>query len=110
MKIERFEDIKAWQKAREMNLCIYNVFKNSRDFGFKDQILTKLIESPKAFKEVPTSATWYEDSITSKDREGNAWSYKQIFARMGGKIIYSEQCIAEDLCLTMKYIGMISKQ
>jgi len=79
-------------------------------FGFKDQILTKLIESPKAFKEVPTNATWYEDSITSKDREGNAWSYKQLFARMGGKIIYSEQCIAEDLCLTMKYIGMISKQ
>jgi len=38
MKIERFEDIKAWQKAREMDLCIYQVFKNNKDFGFKDQI------------------------------------------------------------------------
>jgi len=38
MGIERFEDIIAWQKAKEMTINIYNIFADSRDFGFKDQI------------------------------------------------------------------------
>lgn len=38
MKIEKFEDILAWQKSRSMTLKIYSELKNLRDFGFKDQI------------------------------------------------------------------------
>jgi len=38
MKIERFEDILAWQKAKEMSLSINSLFKELKDFGFKDQI------------------------------------------------------------------------
>jgi four helix bundle protein len=38
MKIERFEDIIAWQKAKVLTLKIYSSFKELRDFGFRDQI------------------------------------------------------------------------
>lgn len=38
MKIERFEDIIAWQKAKRLTLDIYRIFRTSRDYGFKDQI------------------------------------------------------------------------
>ena len=38
MKIERFEDIFAWQLAKELTISIYSLFENSNDFGFKDQI------------------------------------------------------------------------
>ena len=38
MRIERFEDIIAWQKAKELTVMIYALFKESRDYGFKDQI------------------------------------------------------------------------
>jgi four helix bundle protein len=38
MKIERFEDIIAWQKAKELSLEIYFVFKICKDFSFRDQI------------------------------------------------------------------------
>lgn len=37
-KIDKFEDIIAWQKARVLTLDVYNVFKLSRDFSFRDQI------------------------------------------------------------------------
>ena len=40
-KIERFEDLVAWQKAREMTRQIYNVTKQaefSKDYGLRDQI------------------------------------------------------------------------
>ncbi len=38
MKIERFEDIIAWQKAKDMTILIYKDFSDSKDFGFRDQI------------------------------------------------------------------------
>jgi len=39
MKIERFEDIIAWQKAKDLTLDIYGLFKDLKDYGFKDQLL-----------------------------------------------------------------------
>ncbi len=38
MKFDRFEDIVAWQKAKILTISVYNLFSNSKDFGFKDQI------------------------------------------------------------------------
>ena len=38
MRIERFEDIRAWQKAKDLSVVIYRLFEHSKDFGFKDQI------------------------------------------------------------------------
>jgi four helix bundle protein len=40
-KIERFEDIVAWQKARELTKSVYTQTKGNqfaKDFGLKDQI------------------------------------------------------------------------
>ncbi|MBN1480419.1 four helix bundle protein [candidate division KSB1 bacterium] len=39
MKINRFEEIIAWQKAKVLTVKIYSLFGNSKDYGFKDQIL-----------------------------------------------------------------------
>ncbi len=38
MKINKFEDIIAWQKSQEIAFSIYKEFSNLKDFGFKDQI------------------------------------------------------------------------
>ncbi len=38
MKFEKFEDIVAWQKSRQLAVLIYALFKNNRDFSFCDQI------------------------------------------------------------------------
>ena len=38
MKIEKFEDITSWQKAKTMTIGIYKEFYEHRDFGFRDQI------------------------------------------------------------------------
>lgn len=38
MSIERFEDILAWRKAKNMTIKIYRLFKQSKDYAFKDQI------------------------------------------------------------------------
>lgn len=38
MVIEKFEDVIAWQKSKELTLEIYKQFKNNKDFSFRDQI------------------------------------------------------------------------
>ena len=37
-RIEKFEDIIAWQKANSIAIKIYKIFCDSNDYGFKDQI------------------------------------------------------------------------
>jgi len=38
MKIEKFEDVIAWQKAGKLTMMIYELFKDNKDFSFRDQI------------------------------------------------------------------------
>lgn len=38
MKIQKFEDIIAWQKAQDLAVDIYSIFRENKDFSFKDQI------------------------------------------------------------------------
>ena len=34
----RFEELEVWKSSKELSLEIYGHFRNSRDFGFRDQI------------------------------------------------------------------------
>jgi four helix bundle protein len=38
MKIDQFEEIIAWQKAKKLTTTLYGLFKDNRDFSFRDQI------------------------------------------------------------------------
>ena len=38
MKIEKFEDILTWQKAKSLSVDIYKHFSTHKDYGFRDQI------------------------------------------------------------------------
>jgi four helix bundle protein len=43
MKIQKFEDIVAWQKAQEFAVEIYATFRELKDFTFKNQICGAVI-------------------------------------------------------------------
>ncbi|MEM7486027.1 MAG: four helix bundle protein [Bacteroidota bacterium] len=38
MTVQRFEDLKMWQKSQDLAVQIYQHFSKSKDYGFKDQI------------------------------------------------------------------------
>lgn len=42
-KIQRFEDLIAWQKSQDLAVDIYKVFSGSKDFGFRDQICRAVV-------------------------------------------------------------------
>jgi len=39
MKFDKFEDIKAWQLAKEIVLDLYRIFAENKDYDFKRQII-----------------------------------------------------------------------
>ncbi len=43
MKIQKFEEILSWQKSKELALLIYQLFRNNKDFNFKNQIQRAVI-------------------------------------------------------------------
>ena len=38
MKIEKFEDLIAWQKAKELTENVYSLTKDCKEYGLKDMI------------------------------------------------------------------------
>lgn len=38
MRINKFEEIVSWQKSQDLALQLYELFKDNRDYSFKDQI------------------------------------------------------------------------
>jgi four helix bundle protein len=43
MKIKNFEDILSWKKSQDLSLVIYKIFKENKDYSFRDQIQRAMI-------------------------------------------------------------------
>ena len=84
MRIDKFEDIIAWQKAKKLTLIIYRVFKKNRDFCFKDQIQKAVI------------------SIMNNIAEG--------FERYGNKELSRFLFIAKGSCAEVRSMLLVAKE
>jgi four helix bundle protein len=62
--IENFEDIFAWQKAKELTLLVYKIFSSSDDFEIKDCI------QKAAILEIKTRIQWAAISVMNNIVEG----------------------------------------
>ena len=46
MKTAQFEDLEIWKESMRITLKIYEIMKNCKDFGFKDQIQRASVSVP----------------------------------------------------------------
>lgn len=77
MKIEKFEDLIAWQKAKELAVKLYDVCKNCKEYGLKDMLMKTNItimnqiaegfenRTNKAIKEAFINAKWGTSQMRS---------------------------------------------
>ena len=73
--------------------------------GHVDHLWVKPSAAPTKLPEgVTTNAVWFEEAVLSKTPEGQAWEFQQRFAVLGDKVIYSEQCLAPSICLSLRLI------
>lgn len=42
----RYEKLEAWQKSKDLSVCVYRELKELRDYGFKDQITRSALSIP----------------------------------------------------------------
>ncbi len=57
----QFEDLWVWKNSKELSIFVYSVFKNNKDFWFKDQIQRAAISI------MNNIAEWYERA-TEKEK------------------------------------------
>ncbi|MDD5725976.1 MAG: four helix bundle protein [Patescibacteria group bacterium] len=43
MHVNRFEDLIVWQKSKDLVLLMYRIFRENRDFAFRDQMLRAVL-------------------------------------------------------------------
>ena len=69
----------------------------------KDRIRTRRM--PGAPPGVPAAEgaplQWFEDEVLTRDATGREWSFVQHFGVLQGRVVYSRQCVARDLCLVL---------
>jgi four helix bundle protein len=50
-KITSFEDLEVWKKSMRLTVNIYELMRNCKDFGFKDQIQRAAVSIPSNISE-----------------------------------------------------------
>lgn len=54
--------------------------------------------------------TWVYESVLSQLANGREWLYQEKFQLENGRVVFSEQCVAHNLCFKLKPLGvMVSK-
>jgi len=55
---------------------------------------------------VPASAAWFEEAVVSQTEQGRPWEFQQRFAVLNDQVVYSEQCLASKICLTLRPLSL----
>lgn len=50
-KVEKFEDLDVWKEGVRLSVDIYQILKDCRDYGFKDQVQRSVVSIPSNISE-----------------------------------------------------------
>lgn len=77
-------------------------------YGVMAYVVTQQI-SPTPSKKLlaDQNAIWFEERISTTNAQGRPWNYTQVFAWHNQQVVYSEQCIAPDVCMVLKPLGVM---
>lgn len=74
-----------------------------QEFVISQQVIPTRVETAL----VNTTDGWVLEEIKSKEESGKTWIYQQKFALANDRVIYSEQCVARDMCFKLKPLGVV---
>ena len=71
-------------------------------FGVEDEITTVKLSKenlPVQKSKYPKDAIWFQEQVITKDIQGKTQKFQQLFAVFNNRVIYSEQCLHENMCM-----------
>ncbi len=54
--------------------------------------------------------TWVYENVQSERADGREWRYEEKFQLENGRVVFSEQCLAPNICFKLKPLGVVVKQ
>lgn len=72
------------------------------------QVRSEQVSTRPLAKAMPAQpeASWIEEAVATQLLDGRPWRYSERFALQQGRVVYSEQCIAPDLCFKLRPLGV----
>lgn len=75
-------------------------------YGVSELLTTTKTTRPiRVPEDVAPSVVWVEEGVQRQEPEGRITHYSQSFAIDQGQVVYSEQCLAADMCFKLKPLG-----
>jgi len=88
----------AWQRHLDL--------MPSYRYGVSESVITANSHRPRhAPTDVPVVAQWVVERVQRQEPNGRVSTYPQWFAMHEGRVVYSEQCLAADMCFKLKPLG-----
>ena len=108
--IKKFEDLKIWQDSIDIAVEIYDLFKTSKDFGFRDQIQRSAVSVPSNIAEGYDRQTNNEFIRFLRIAKGSCAELRTqiIIAQRAGLIEKSDELINRTQTLSAMIQNMIS--
>ena len=100
----------AWHEVPASGDAVAWVRQVDRMPGYRwaerDAVRTRRVPAPAGAEAAAVGqrwpqAQWFEDAVDSRDGAGRPWAFVQRFALWQDQVVYSEQCIAPDLCVAL---------
>jgi Group 4 capsule polysaccharide lipoprotein gfcB, YjbF len=78
-------------------------------YGVRQFVISQQVTpTPQEQALVPRAQRWIQEQVKTESAKEGTWVHDEIFALDGkDRVLYSEQCIAADLCLQMTYLGRV---
>ena len=76
-------------------------------YGQTDRIETQVGTAPPGAPAQAGGTQWFSDHVRSPFALDGNWVYKQHFAVVQGRVVYSEQCLSPSVCFKFKHLGMV---
>jgi hypothetical protein len=109
-------EVPSWQSIADSSQ--YIVWSRQRDvmpgyrYGLVEYVISQKVTPSAKERDLikNENAIWVEEEIKSKNTDGKAWIYGDLFAIVNDQVIYSQQCVSAALCFTLQPLGVVVKK
>lgn len=105
------DKVPSWQELTESKRPL--VWSRTKDlmpgyrYGQVEYIISQWVEpTAKEAALVNQPAQWFIEQVKSKTTDGREWLYNETYAVVNRQVVYSQQCVAPEVCLTLRPLEM----
>ncbi len=77
-------------------------------YGVKEYVTSVVKVNKKV--DLHANQMWVYENVQSERADGRKWRHEEKFQLENGRVVFSEQCLAPNICFKLKPLGVVVKQ